>query len=186
MAPSTANKVFIQSLFLRGLLLSVLILFPIGSAFLINGPTLVCGKNFDKRFIGCVPITVAVVLALSYILAGGNGLSLGIAPICLIGTSLAFAGCFVSLSLPSFFSNEHKALDQSCGPPFMFCVVIFIVSIIGYLESIQRFNSSPLVGLLLPLLCASFEWSTLALLENSFLQFCLEPKANFLHQLQNS
>ena len=181
-APSAANEFFIKSPFLRGLLSSFLILFPIGSAFLINAPTLVCGKIFDKRFVGCVPITVAVVLALSYIPAGGNDLSLGIAPICLIGTILGFAGCIVILNLPIFLSNEHKALDQSCGPPFTFCVVMFFVSIIGYLEAIQRF-SSPLVGLLLPLLCATFEWSTLALLEKSYVQFYLAPKANFLHKL---
>jgi hypothetical protein len=78
-----------------------------------------------------------------------NGSTLGIVSIAVLTVGISFVLCSLLLNAPFYATDEHKALDQSLGPP-IFAIGFLFFGVITAHVTLTRLYSSPLVGLLLP------------------------------------
>jgi hypothetical protein len=83
------------------------------------------------------------------------------------------------LNAPFFATDEHKALDQSLGPP-IFAIGFLFFGVITAHVTLTQLYSSPLVGLLLPTGSAVTRLLAIVALGHSFHTFYFKPKHAFL------
>jgi hypothetical protein len=164
---------------MRGLIVGMWMYFIIGPIFLVNAPAIVRG-GFHPRFLLSLPLTLGPAVGVAFIPVGGS--TLGIVSIGLLTAGIGFVLCFVLLNAPFFATDEHKALDQSLGPPVVAMAVLFFGLTTAYVTLTQLY-SSPLVGLLLPTGSAVIRTLAIFSLTHSFHTFYFEPKQAFLTEL---
>jgi hypothetical protein len=164
---------------MRGLIVGIGAYSVLGPIFLVNAPAIVRG-GFHPRFLLSLPLTLGPAVGVAFIPVAGS--TLGIVSIGLLTAGIGFAHCFVLLNAPYFATDEHKALDQSLGPPTLAISVMFFGLITAYITLAQLY-SSPLVGLLLPAGSAATRQLAIVALIHSFHTFYFEPKQAFLTEL---
>ena len=149
---------------MRGLIVGIWLYFLIGPGFLVNAPTLVRG-GFHPRFLLSLPLTLGSAVGVAFIPVDGS--TLGIVSIALLAVGISFVLCSLLLNAPFYATDEHKALDQSLGPPTFAVCLLFFGVITAYVVLTQLY-SSPLVGLLLPTASAMMRMLTIVALTRSF------------------
>jgi hypothetical protein len=167
---------------LRGVIAGIWVCFVIGPVFLLIAPTTVCG-GFRPRYLFSFPITLTVAVGVAFI--GIEGSTLGILSVGAIAIILTFAACVLLLNARFFATDEHKALDESLGPPIFVIFVLFFGMITAYV-TLTKLYSSLFVGLLLPIGLAATRVLAIYALVRSCHTFYYEPKGAFLTQLAAS
>jgi hypothetical protein len=99
---------------IRGLIVGIWAYFQLGPVFIVNTAITVRGA-FHRRFLLSLPLTLGPAVGVAFIPV--DGLMLGSVSIVLLTVGIGFVLCFLALSAPFFATEEHKALDQSLGPP---------------------------------------------------------------------
>jgi hypothetical protein len=174
-APYAANeRAADASPALRGLIVGILLYHAIGPTSLLSAPTLVRG-SFHRRFLLSLPITLAVSVAVAFIPLEGS--TTGIISIQLIAYGLAYILCILSVN-SLYATDEHKALDQSFGPPVVAIAVLFFGLVTAYV-TLTTMYSNPLVGLLLPGGLTAVRVLGIFALVRSCHTFYYEPKQSF-------
>ena len=150
--------------------------FLLGPIFLGLAPTLVRG-GFHLRFLLSVPLTLGPAVAVAFIPADGS--TLGVMSIAWLTAGIGFVAGTLLLNAPFFATDEHKALDQSFGPPLFSIMCLFFGVITAHVVLTQLY-SSPLVGLLLPAGSAAIRTLAIVSMSHSIHTFYFEPKQAFL------
>jgi hypothetical protein len=156
--------------------------FHVVTSALVFAPVLVLG-GFHPRFLLSLPIALSVGVCVAFMPI--NGSTAGILSVALLNDGLGFVATVLLLNVPFFATVEHKALDQSFGPPTVAIGFLFFGLITAYIMLTERY-SNPLVGLLLPLGSATTRTLALCSLVRSCHKFYWEPKQAFLEQLPAS
>jgi hypothetical protein len=161
---------------MRGLIVGIWAYFMLGPAFLVNAPTLVRG-GFHPRFLLSLPLTMGPAVGVAFIPVDGS--TLGVVSIVLLTVGFGFVLCVLLLNAPYFATDEHKALDQSIGPP-LFTVAVMFFGVITAHVMLTQLYSSRLVGLLLPIGSAVIRTLAIVSANHSIHTFYFEPKQAFL------
>jgi hypothetical protein len=148
----------------------------IGPIFLVNAPTIVRG-GFHPRYLLSVPIALAAAVAAAFIPTGDY--PLGIVSIGVIALVLGFVFCVCLLYVPFFATDEHKALDQTFGPPALVVGILFFLLMVAHVY-LTRSSANMLIGLLLPIGCVATRTMALFVLARCCRRQYCEPKENFL------
>ncbi len=143
----------------------------LGPVFLVNAPTSV-GGGFHPRFLLSLPLTLGPAVGVAFVPVGGS--TLGFVSIALLATGISFVLCVLLLNAPYFATDDHKALDQSLGPPIFAIGVLFFGLVTAHATLTQL--SSPLVGLLLPTGSAVTRLLAIVALGHSFHTFYFKPR----------
>jgi hypothetical protein len=161
---------------IRGLIVGIWMYVLLGPIFLVNAPTIVRG-GFHPRFLLSLPLTLGPAVGVAFIPVAGS--TLGITAIAMPTLGISFVLCVLLLNTPFFATDEHKALDQSCGAPLLAIGVLFFGLVTAHATLIQLY-SGPLVGILLPTGSAVTRQLAIVALGYSFHTFYFEPKQAFL------
>jgi hypothetical protein len=164
---------------MRGLIVWIWAYFILGPMNFGFAPTLVRG-GFHPRFLLSVPLTLGPAVGVAFIPVGGS--TLGIISIALSTLGIGFVLCVLLLNAPFFATDEHKALDQSFGPP-LFAIGALFFGLIAAHVMLTQLYSSPLVGLVLPAGSVAIRHLAIFVLVQSFHTFYFEPKKKFLTPL---
>jgi hypothetical protein len=130
---------------IRGLIVGIWAYFQLGPVFIVNTAITVRGA-FHRRFLLSLPLTLGPAVGVAFIPA--DGLMLGSVSIVLLTVGIGFVLCFLALSAPFFATEEHKALDQSLGPPqtaifFMFFGLVTAHIMLTHLRARSSVFCSP-------------------------------------------
>jgi hypothetical protein len=164
----------------RGLIVGALASFVIGPIFLVNSPTIVRG-GFHPRYLLAIPSTLGVGVGVACIPVDGS--TLGIGSAFFVTIALSFVLGIVCLNGPLFATDEHKALDQSFGPPLFGVALLFSGLVVSYV-ALTRLYSTSVMGLLLPVGSTATRVVALFVSACSFHKYYFLPKATFLAQQQ--
>jgi hypothetical protein len=170
-----ANENKVLQTAMRGLIVGLWMYFLLGPIFLGLAPTLVRG-GFHPRFLLSVPLTLGPAVGVAFIPVDGS--TLGVMSIASLTTGIGFVVCTLLLNAPFFATDEHKALDQSFGPPLFATMCLFFGVITAHVLLTQLY-SSPLVGLLLPTGSAAIRTLAIISMSHSIHTFYFEPKQAF-------
>jgi hypothetical protein len=161
---------------MRGLIVGIWGFFLLGPIFLGMAPTLVRG-GFHPRFLLSMLLTLGPAVGVAFIPVDGS--TFGIMSIGLPTVGIGWVLCVLLLNVPFFATDEHKALDQSFGPP-TFAIAFMFFGVIAAHATLTQLYSSPLAGLLLPTGSAMTRQLAIVALGHSFHTFYFKPKHTFL------
>jgi hypothetical protein len=164
----------------RGLIVGVASEFFIAAIFLIGNPILVSGE-FRRRFLLSLPVPLAFGSCAAFIPIFGS--TLGYMAILISTVAASYMLCFLCLSVPLHATDEHRALEQSIGPPLVTITFAYFGLIALYVYLTRNFPSV-LNGFFLPVATVATLHVALSLLSWSCDRKYHQPKATFLAKFE--